>query len=924
MPTTDFNYTERSWAIDLIGKINSFAEPRDLHVRRATGERTLRTNQGSLFPDVLLHPDSSGNQALQGWELKMPDTSVTDSKLLQNAEKKANELELDSFLVWNVNNAVLHIRDADGGFSPTEHWSLSPQIEDRDQVQSTEDRWTELLYKIIRDLNSYFEEGSIEERNLLEAFSRSDFSSRILDTAPSNADYLQDELKRDGTFRAQVEHWWSNVKSTYDEDADKLVTLSISSLMGWVNKITFANVLKRDFLSARKIESIGRNTTVEESVEVVRQISESCDFLNIFDIQLGEKRLCDVSWSLITQLNDFFGETDVESVDLNVTQRILRSTISSSRRKTAGQFTTPPPLADLLVRLTIGDARKTVMDPCCGTGTVVRKAYDLKQELGIDPRTANQEIWASDKFPYPVQVATLSMSDPELVSDPLQIFRSDVLDLETGSEIRLQDPDTGEEIDVNLPKIDYVVSNLPFVQFEDVADKDQLIEQVNSALSKFGEDPVDLSGRSDLYAYLPFYLWTLLSEEGKLGIILPNAWLGTKAGRTFRKELQRFFKIELIAVSGEGKWFREPDVVTSLVVLKREGDGTSSDSTGEIAFATLKTDLHDSNEDDVRQLSSGLIAAASSSERSGDIPFQLRQYNRQEIKNFDDVGLPWSALFADLTWIEDVETSLIEASNIFDIGRGERRGWNSMFYPSDHNIEDEYIEKVLRSSSDIEGYVTNAEKDAFCCSVSKDTLRKRGHKGALDWINRFENQTNSKGTPLPDKLSKSGKYWYEMTPDTLADFVLSLNPDKRLFYARLHDRSFVDQRLTRFTIEGGRDNIELYHALLNSIVGLFYIEALGFGRGLGALDLNSSDVSENLMMLNPNAVSSSARDTILQAFKPLRQREPKPLPEELSRSDRNDFDQAVLSAYDLTDKLTDIRQSLEDLYGIRKSIESAD
>jgi hypothetical protein len=922
MSSTEYNYTERSWAIDLIGEINDFVRTKEFHVRRATGERTLRTDEGSLFPDVLLHPDSSGSQVLQGWELKMPDTPVTDSDLLQKAQKKANHLNLNSFLVWNVNTAVLYTQDGGESFSSVENWHLSSQVEGRDQVQGAEDRWVSLLQEILRDLNSYFSEGSIVHRDLLEAFSKSDFSSRVLDTAPTNADYLKEEFRSDGTFRAEVDTWWASVESTYDDDADKFTTLSRSSLMGWINKITFSNVLKRDFLSAREIENIGRDTTVRESIEIVRQISESCDFLNIFDVQLGEKRLCDTSWSLITQLNDFFGETDVDSVDLSVTQRILRSAISSSRRKTAGQFTTPPPLADLLVRLTIGDTRKMVMDPCCGTGTIVRKAYELKQEVGISPRSANQSIWSSDKFPYQVQVATLSMADPELISEPLQIFQSDVLDLKTGREIELQDPDTGEEIAVELPEIDYIVSNLPFVQFEDVADKDQLIEQVNTALRESGRDEVNLSGRSDLYAYLPFYLWTLLGEQGKLGIILPNAWLGTNAGRTFRKELQRFFQIELIAVSGEGKWFRKPDVVTSLVVLKRKSAEIADDSGGEVSFATLQKDLHESSEDDIQKLSSGLITATSS-EGSGSMPLQLRQYSHQEIEDFKEAGLPWSAFFADLSWIEDVKPSLIEATEVFDIGRGERRGWNRMFYPSDHDIEDRYIENVLRSSSDIEGYVTDAEEDAFCCSVSKDTLRKRGDTGALSWINRFETQTNSKGKPLPEKLDRSDKYWYEMTPDTLAHLVLSMNPDKRLFFARLRDKSFVDQRLIRFTTKSAKDDIELYHALLNSIIGLFYIEALGFGRGLGALDLNKTEVEEGLMILDPSAVSSSARDSILQAFQPLRQREPKPLPEELSRSDRENFDQTVLSAFDLAGKLTDINQALVDLYGIRKSVESA-
>ena len=72
----------------------------------------------------------------------------------------------------------------------------------------------------------------------------------------------------------------------------------------------------------------------------------------------------------------------------------------------------------------------------------------------------------------------------------------------------------------------------------------------------------------------------------------------------------------------------------------------------------------------------------------------------------------------------------------------------------------------------------------------------------------------------------------------MADFVTSVNPDKRIFISRLNEKSFVNQRLIRFTSLKFDTDLELSHALLNSLMGIFFIEALGFGRGLGALDLS--------------------------------------------------------------------------------------
>jgi len=103
-------YNERSWAIDLIGHLKHLAQRGERPIKDAGGERTIRCEDGVLFPDVLLFGDRSTARILQGWELKMPDTSIHDIEFRQNAEAKARALGLDSFLLWNVSVAQLFVR----------------------------------------------------------------------------------------------------------------------------------------------------------------------------------------------------------------------------------------------------------------------------------------------------------------------------------------------------------------------------------------------------------------------------------------------------------------------------------------------------------------------------------------------------------------------------------------------------------------------------------------------------------------------------------------------------------------------------------------------------------------------------------------------------------------------------------------------
>jgi hypothetical protein len=93
-----------------ISFINSIIE-NEKPIQRAGGEYSISKDSQTLFPDVLLFGDKSTGNILQGWELKMPDTPVTDMGFIENASVKAKNLALDSFLLWNTVDVHLYIRD---------------------------------------------------------------------------------------------------------------------------------------------------------------------------------------------------------------------------------------------------------------------------------------------------------------------------------------------------------------------------------------------------------------------------------------------------------------------------------------------------------------------------------------------------------------------------------------------------------------------------------------------------------------------------------------------------------------------------------------------------------------------------------------------------------------------------------------------
>jgi len=181
-------------------------------------------------------------------------------------------------------------------------------------------------------------------------------------------------------------------------------------------------------------------------------------------------------------------------------------------------------------------------------------------------------------------------------------------------------------------------------------------------------------------------------------------------------------------------------------------------------------------------------------------------------------------------------------------------------------------------------------------------------------------KTNKK--PLPVALHRANMFWYEMSTKNMADFVVNINFDKSLFIAMLDKRSFFDQRMIGFSIkEQYKDENKIFLlALLNNILSMFFIESLGFGRGLGALDLSKTKFEKSFKMLNPEVLSDVQKEEIIKAFQPIFNRDRLPLEKELEQKDRIDFELMLLKIYGLEKYYDTIRQALLHLYKTRFAV----
>ena len=447
--------------------------------------------------------------------------------------------------------------------------------------------------------------------------------------------------------------------------------------------------------------------------------------------------------------------------------------------------------------------------------------------------------------------------------------------------------------------------NNPQIQTrKDVEDKVLISKYVNSKL---------LDGKSDLSYYIVLQLASLLKNSGYLGVIVSNSWLGTKAGEKFYQSLTDIYDLKQVHISGKGRWFDNADVVTTILILQKKA--SMAETENKTSFFVWKKNLDAIASD--HAVEQQIVNSALTNKVSDYTVMAQSVYTESQIDNLKMLGLSYNALFHDVSWLLDIKDKLVPLKSLFTVIRGSRRGWDKLFFPKDNvDIEEKFLKPALFNAKKTTTLLGQPDKRAFCCSESLEVLREYYPK-AYKWIMQFATLTNKKGKPLTEILKTSTTEWYEMKPNEVVQFFTMMNPDKRFFFGRFKEPTFINQRLIGLQAKMPMDE-ELYHALLNSVLMKFYVEAVGFGRGLGVLDMNKDSI-EKCHILNPSLLSDDSIAVIKEKFRVVFAKNIVSIEEELQDKDWIDFNQTVLKSFGLDGYYLRMSNSLLSMRKVRKA-----
>jgi methylase of polypeptide subunit release factors len=539
---------------------------------------------------------ASGKLLLCG-EVKLPGTpegrSAFADELMQDAFSKAENAGARYFFTWNVNEFAIFDRrlwDRPLLERRVRVWRLGRTLANAAAV-AREDNLsfvkTHFLPDLLRDLGDVLSGRRAGWLPADDLFIRS-LESHLDWPVQLCSAYILQQTHKNQRFGLRVEGWmteqdWTFVRAPHEEWAKAVDNMAKTLAYVWANRLIFYKALRARFPDLPRLQLRPSVRNADDAVAALNHflrgaVERSGDYEPLLMPEAA-----DWATALVFQpdhaLDAWRGLLrGIESVDFgevasDVVGRIFQKLIGPDERHRYGQHFTGDDPVDLINAFCIRAPSDTVLDPACGSGSFLVRAYYRKRHLG-PPRPHSDligELFGCDIALYPAHLATLNLAAREINDEANypRITRRNFFDFEAGQAFCEIPDNAGNYVPVMLRALDAVVGNPPYVRQEKVEKKDK---------ARFGQICSDawpglrLSGRSDLHCYFWPAAARLLKREGYFGFLTSSSWMDVEYGFALQGWMLRHFRILAIMESAAEPWFEDARVKTCVAILQRCDD----------------------------------------------------------------------------------------------------------------------------------------------------------------------------------------------------------------------------------------------------------------------------------------------------------------------------------------------------------------
>jgi len=379
-----------------------------------------------------------------------------------------------------------------------------------------------------------------------------------------------------------------------------------------INQIVFYNLLSAETAWFGKLRPVKTTRELQDYFDKVCQK----DWRAVFQPRVAPL-LGNDSTNSLNKIVEAVTHLKLERIKYDILGKIFHSLIPFEIRKRIAAYYTSNSAADLLARLAIKNWRMTVLDPSCGSGTLLVSAYARKKELvpaGAGSTAATHkkllsDIYGIDITPFASHLAVVHLSLQELLAetDDVKITVEDAflvkpygsVEFMGGKVLRTRMTADGLKPAVfEIPQVDLVIQNPPFTRGERLEDiyKTFLEKSMAHVAPKYVG-----KARVGLHCYFILHAVDFLKPEGTYAAVLPESVFVADYARGIRQFILQNLAIEFFITSEAKTTFSEGcDFKEVLFVARKTNSAKTNDWAAK--FVVLKGDLSLTNTKNIAKM----------------------------------------------------------------------------------------------------------------------------------------------------------------------------------------------------------------------------------------------------------------------------------------------------------------------------------
>jgi hypothetical protein len=938
--------------------------------------KTRRFNDLTLF-------DKQGKPVCV-FELKLPDKSDGRSPrylpVVTKTHETADAMGADYFVTWNVNSAVLWKTYIPGRAPYERSLAQYPSI-------------TTIYSSEALDLPNIEAELKQWLKDFLQEFGRIVTGIVLLPPQPLDEGFIQAiqsyldpllvgkiaaELQRhykvDRVFAKGLRQWAVNDQGwTWDDSTQGLPdslsrTARLACLM-LVDKIVFYEAMRKVYPG---LPALSLPVSIVTAEQLRTRLSDvfaramKIDYETVFTEELVDTIpfVADEVVELWREMVEDVERYDFTRFGYEVIGRIFERLIAPDERHKLGQYFTPSYVVDLINTFCVRSPDDFVLDPGCGAGTFLVRAYSRIRGLdsGKNHEELLEQLWGIDIARYPAHMSVINLAARDLAStenypkivhdDFFKVFPQRSQYEFYRRSYRVSGLST-EKYQTVVPLFNAVVGNPPYTRQEEMEDLfPGLKERAHAAIQK--DWKLEVSKRSSIYALFFLHGAAFVKEGGYLGLLTHSSWIDVDYGKYMQEFFLKHFRVITILEPQTEHWFPAVDVNTSITILQR-CNKKADRSSNTVKFVQMKAPLLEflpkyGGEEERMAAFDNLVKRIESADLlQEDDLWRIFPVKQSDLWNegLDDEGNFTGSKWGKYLRAPDIffqilkrgKEKLRQLADITNVKRAFTSGANDFFYVMDvtddvaevelkqygisptkkkllrlveagdggrYVIEAEYLKPLVKSTRDIDSLTIDESITKFRVLIISDEKKALVGKHVLKYIRAGETQSFGTGpragVPAKKPSCVGRNPWYALD---------ETNKGKFLWFMNITDTHSVPSNPSGFLADNRFYNInplkpdhdELLFGLLNSMFTFLCAEIWGrqfAGRGIDSIDIKVYEVAQ-LPLLDPEAVTEDAATKIVKAIRSIADRPILPVLEEVNQPDRRALDDAVLEAIGFED-----------------------